>query len=171
MSLADVVGPRGEVLGVDVSPVMIERASRATPRRPELRFVVGDAMALPAPGAAYDAATIAFGMRNLPDYERAFAELRRVVRPGGIVVCLEIARPDHLVARIARQWFERGVPLLGRLAGQGDAYGYLVESVRHYPPPERIADLMRTAGLTQVAWMGMTAGMVTIHVGRRPAAP
>lgn len=169
VSLADAVGPRGEVLGVDLSPAMIDRATRGASRRPELRFTVGDAMALPVPDATFDAATIAFGMRNLPDYGRGFAEMRRVVRPGGIVVCLEIARPDHLLARIARQWFERGVPILGRLAGQGDAYGYLVESVRQYPPPEHIVDVMRGAGLIQVAWRGMTAGMVTLHVGRRPA--
>lgn len=167
-SLADVVGPRGRVLGVDISAGMIGRAQRTYGGRSGLEFRVGDAMALPAPDGAFDAATIAFGMRNLPDYGRGFAEMRRVVRPGGVVVCLEIARPDHLLARTARLWFERAVPVLGRLAGQGDAYGYLVESVRHYPDPERIAAIMRDAGLTQVSWLPMTAGMVTLHVGRRP---
>jgi len=169
-SMGDIVGARGEVLGVDVSPGMIGGAQKAYGRRPELRFVVGDAMALPADDATFDAATIAFGMRNLPDYGRGFAEMRRVVKPGGLVVCLEIARPDHLLARISRLWFEKAVPLLGRLAGQGDAYGYLVESVRNYPTPDRIAAIMRGSGLEQVAWIPMTLGMVTIHVGRRPAA-
>jgi len=168
-TMGDIVGSRGEVLGVDVSPGMIGGAQKAYGRRPELRFVVGDAMALPADDGIFDAATIAFGMRNLPDYGRGFAEMRRVVRPGGLVVCLEIARPDHLLARLSRLWFERAVPLLGRLAGQGDAYGYLVESVRNYPSPERIAAIMRDAGLEQVTWVPMTLGMVTIHVGRRPA--
>ena len=168
-SMGDIVGPRGRVLGVDVSPGMIGKAQRAYGGRPGLEFTVGDAMALPAPDATFDAATIAFGMRNLPDYGRGFAEMRRVVRPGGLVVCLEIARPDHLLARAGRLWFEGAVPWLGRLAGQGDAYGYLVESVRNYPDPERIASIMRDAGLAQVAWVPMTLGMVTIHVGRRPA--
>jgi demethylmenaquinone methyltransferase / 2-methoxy-6-polyprenyl-1,4-benzoquinol methylase len=167
-TLGDVVGEGGHVLGVDVSPGMIGRAQRGYGRRPNLRFVVGDALALPASDASFDAATIAFGMRNLPDYQQGFAEMRRVVRPGGLVVCLEIARPDHLLARLSRVWFERAVPFLGRLAGQGDAYGYLVESVRNYPDPERIADIMRDAGLVQVAWVPMTLGMVTVHVGRRP---
>jgi demethylmenaquinone methyltransferase/2-methoxy-6-polyprenyl-1,4-benzoquinol methylase len=167
-TLGDVVGESGHVLGVDVSPGMIGRAQRGYGRRGNLRFVVGDALALPASDGAFDAATIAFGMRNLPDYRQGFAEMCRVVRPGGLVVCLEIARPDHLLARISRVWFERAVPLLGRLAGQGDAYGYLVESVRNYPDPERIAGIMRDAGLVQVAWIPMTLGMVTIHVGRRP---
>jgi len=168
-TMGDVVGARGQVLGVDLSPGMIGGALKAYGRRPELRFVVGDAMALPADEGTFDAATIAFGMRNLPDYGRGFAEMRRVVRPGGIVVCLEIARPDHLLARASRLWFEGAVPALGRLVGQGDAYGYLVESVRNYPSPERIAGIMREAGLSQVSWIPMTLGMVTIHVGRRQA--
>ncbi len=167
-SLAVAAGPGGRVLGVDISPGMIGKARRDYAAVPGLDFVVGDAMALPAPDGAADAATIAFGMRNLPDYRQGFAEMRRVVRPGGRVVCLEIARPDHLLARIARLWFERIVPALGRLAGQGDAYGYLVESVRNYPPPERIAAFMEEAGLEGVTWTPLSLGMVTIHVGRRP---
>jgi demethylmenaquinone methyltransferase / 2-methoxy-6-polyprenyl-1,4-benzoquinol methylase len=168
-SLKDQVGPTGRVLGVDLSPRMIQRAKRAFADRDGLEFVVGNAMELPAGDATFDAAAIAFGMRNLPDYGRGFAEMRRVVRPGGRVVCLEIARPNHLLARLGRVWFERIVPVLGRLAGQGDAYGYLVESVRNYPGPERIAEIMREAGLVDVAFAPMTFGMVTIHVGRRPA--
>lgn len=168
-SLGDRVGPLGHVLGVDLSPGMIQRARVAYGKRSNLEFVTGDAMDLPAPDATFDAATVAFGMRNLPDYAKGFAEMRRVVRPGGRVVCLEIARPAHLIARIARVWFERIVPVLGRLAGQGGAYAYLVESVQNYPGPERIAEIMREAGLADVHWTPLTLGMVTIHVGTRPA--
>jgi demethylmenaquinone methyltransferase / 2-methoxy-6-polyprenyl-1,4-benzoquinol methylase len=168
-TLGDLVGERGRILGVDVSPGMVGRAREAYGDRPQLEFVVGDAMALPAADGTFDAATIAFGMRNLPDYTRGFAEMCRVVKPGGLVVCLEIARPDHLLGRLSRVWFERAVPVLGRLAGQGDAYRYLVDSVRNYPEPDRIAGIMRAAGLAQVAWTPLTAGMVTVHVGRRPA--
>jgi demethylmenaquinone methyltransferase/2-methoxy-6-polyprenyl-1,4-benzoquinol methylase len=167
-SLRDQVGSSGRVLGVDLAPRMIQRARRTYADRAGLEFVVGNAMELPADDSAFDAATIAFGMRNLPDYGLGFAEMRRVVRPGGRVVCLEIARPNHLIARLARIWFERIVPWIGRLAGQGDAYGYLVESVRNYPGPERMAEVMREAGLVDVNWTPMTLGMVTIHVGRRP---
>lgn len=167
-SLGDRVGPLGRVLGVDLSPGMIRRAQLAYGVRSNLEFVTGDAMDLPAEDASFDAATIAFGMRNLPDYQRGFAEMLRVVRPGGRVVCLEIARPSHLLARIARVWFERIVPILGRLAGQGGAYAYLVQSVQNYPQPERIAEIMRDAGLADVTWTPMTLGMVTVHVGTRP---
>jgi demethylmenaquinone methyltransferase/2-methoxy-6-polyprenyl-1,4-benzoquinol methylase len=170
-SLGDRVKPSGRVLGVDVAPRMVDRARRAYADRPWLEYVVGDAMALPAADGTFDAATIAFGMRNLPDYGRGFAEMCRVVRPGGLVICLEISRPDTLVGRLGRVWFERAVPLVGRLIGQAQAYAYLVESVRNYPPPERIAAIMREAGLVDVRWVPMTCGMVTVHVGRRPDEP
>jgi len=170
-SLGERVGAMGRVLGVDLSPGMIQRARAAYSERSQLTFVTGDAMCLPAPDGAFDGATIAFGMRNLPDYERGFAEMRRVVRPGGRVVCLEIARPNHLLARVARIWFEKIVPVLGRLARQGGAYAYLVQSVQNYPGPERMAEIMREAGLVDVKWMPLTLGMVTIHVGIRPPDP
>lgn len=165
-SLADAVGTFGRVVGVDVSPGMVELARRRSFDRVELEFVLGDAMALPLEDAMFDAATIAFGMRNLPDYVRGFAEMTRVVRPGGVVACLEIARPTSLVGRVGRVWFERGVPVVGRLVGEAEAYRYLVESVRSYPPPEAIAETMRGVGLEDVAWRPMLFGMVTLHAGR-----
>ncbi len=160
--------PGGEVLGVDLSPGMIGVARERYASEPGLTWVVGDAMALPAEDDRFDAATIAFGMRNLPDYTRGFAEMARVVRPGGNVVCLEITRPRSRLSRILRWWFDRIVPVIGRLAGQGDAYAYLVRSVQSYPPPERIAEIMREAGLVGVTWIGMSGGIVTIHVGTVP---
>lgn len=160
--------PGGSVLGVDISPGMIEVARRRFDGQAGLTFAVGDALALPADDGAFDAATIAFGMRNLPDYARGFAEMARVVRPGGKVVCLEIARPRSRLARVMRWWFDRVVPILGTVAGQGAAYTYLVRSVQSYPPPERIAEVMREAGLVGVHWTGMSGGIVTIHVGTVP---
>lgn len=170
-SLGDVVGTFGRVVGVDVSEAMIKRARRASADRVELQFVVGDALALPVADAAFDAATIAFGMRNLPDYERGFAEMLRVLRPGGRVVCAETARPRGPLGRVAWLWFERVVPLIGRLSGEPDAYRYLVASARAYPEPRRIAEIMTAAGFEDVRWIGLTFGMVTIHTGRRPLEP
>ncbi|MEA2675766.1 MAG: demethylmenaquinone methyltransferase / 2-methoxy-6-polyprenyl,4-benzoquinol methylase [Chloroflexota bacterium] len=88
-----------------------------------------------------------------------------MLRPGGRVVCLEIARPRSIVGR--GLWFERVVPLLGRLIGEREAYAYLVASVRAYPSPERIAETMRAAGLVDVRWVPLTFGMVTAHIGIR----
>ena len=162
------VQPGGSVLGVDISPAMIRIAQRRFGDRPGLTYVVGDALALPTDDDAFDAATIAFGMRNLPDYRTGFAELARSVRPGGRVVCLEIARPRSRAARILQFWFDRIVPIVGRVAGQGGAYGYLVRSVKGYPAPERIAEIMRDAGLEDVSWTGLSGGIVTLHRGTVP---
>jgi len=170
-SLADRVGTFGHVLGVDVSDRMVARARAEHADRIELEFVIGDALDLPVDDGTFDAATIAFGMRNLTDYRRGFEEMLRVVRPGGRVVCLEIARPRSLIGRLGRIWFERIVPRLGSLIGQGRAYAYLVESVRGYPTPEEIAAIMQAAGLVDVTWASMTFGMVTLHVGLRPSGP
>ena len=162
------VQPGGSVLGVDISPAMIRVAQKRFADRSGLTYVVGDALALPTEDGTFDAATIAFGMRNLPDYEKGFAELARSVRPGGRVVCLEIARLRSRVARILQFWFDRIVPIVGRVAGQGGAYGYLVRSVKGYPGPDRIAEIMREAGLQDVTWTGMSGGIVTLHTGTVP---
>ncbi len=161
------VGPAGSVLGIDISTVMVARAAGHRGSPPQVRYEQGDAMALPVADGTFDAATIAFGMRNLPDYERGFAEMARAVRPGGVVACLEIARPMTAIGRLGRIWFERVVPRIGRLAGQREAYRYLVASVRGYPPSDEIAAIMRKVGLLDVRWVPLTFGMVTLHTGRR----
>jgi demethylmenaquinone methyltransferase/2-methoxy-6-polyprenyl-1,4-benzoquinol methylase len=162
------VQPGGSVLGIDISPVMIGVAKRCFADRQGLTFEVADALALPTEDGTFDAATIAFGMRNLPDYGKGFSELTRSVRPGGRVVCLEIARPKSRPARLLQFWFDKIVPLLGRVAGQGGAYGYLVRSVKGYPGPDRIAEIMREVGLRDVSWQPMSGGIVTLHVGTVP---
>ncbi len=162
------VRPFGRVLGVDLSPGMTEVARARYGARDGLTYIVGDALALPTEDATFDVATIAFGMRNLPDYRRGFAEMARSVRPGGKVLCLEIARPRSRLARFMRWWFDRIVPVIGRVAGQGSAYSYLVRSVQAYPAPERIAEIMGEAGLVDVRWQGLTGGIVTLHEGTVP---
>lgn len=162
------VQPGGSALGVDFSPGMIGLAMDRAMTEEDLRFVIGDALALPVEDDSFDAASIAFGMRNLADYERGFREMARAVRPGGRVVCLEIARPGSRLGRLLQRWFDSVVPIIGRLVGQGGAYAYLVRSTKDYPAPERIAEIMRAAGLEDIDWFGMSGGMVTIHVGTKP---
>jgi demethylmenaquinone methyltransferase / 2-methoxy-6-polyprenyl-1,4-benzoquinol methylase len=162
------VGATGRVLGVDLSPGMTAVAQKRYANRPGLGYLVGNAMELPTRDGEFDVATIAFGMRNLPDYGRGFAEMTRSVRPGGRVLCLEIARPRSPLARFMRWWFDRIVPIIGRVAGQGPAYGYLVRSVQAYPSPERIAEIMEGVGLVDVTWTGLTGGIVTLHQGTVP---
>jgi demethylmenaquinone methyltransferase/2-methoxy-6-polyprenyl-1,4-benzoquinol methylase len=158
--------PGGEAVGVDFSAGMIENANQRRPVGYEgLTFQQGDALDLPVDDDGFDAATIAFGMRNLADYRRGFSEMARAVRPGGVVACLEITRPTSRPGKLIGNWFDNIVPLIGRLVGQGDAYAYLVRSTRDYPGPERIADIMREAGLVNVDWAGMSGGIVVLHSG------
>jgi len=162
------VGRQGRVVGIDFSPRMLARARKRRRRFPQIEFREGDALDLPVGDAEFDAATIAFGMRNLPDYRSGFREMARAVRPGGIVACLEISRPHGRAAALVRLWFDRIVPLIGRLVGMGGDYTYLVESTKGYPAPDRVAAIMRDAGLVDVTWRPMTFGVVTLHVGRVP---
>jgi demethylmenaquinone methyltransferase / 2-methoxy-6-polyprenyl-1,4-benzoquinol methylase len=165
--LGEAVGPSGSAIGFDVSEAMLrEAASRAGSS--SIRYELGDALALPLEDATVDAATIAFGLRNVADYRACLAEMARVTRPGGRVVILEIATPSGGFGRwVAELWFRRIVPLIGRVAGGGSAYGYLPESVRRYPPPEAIAEYLRAVGLAGVRWRRLALGMVTLHAGRR----
>ena len=165
--LAARVGPTGRVIGHDISGAMLDEARRRSSGGVE-RYGFGDALALPLGDASVDAATIAFGLRNVTDYRRALAELARVTRIGGRVVVLEIGTPSGAPGRwLARTWFERVVPLIGHLAGGRRAYRYLPVSVRGYPGPEEIAMHMRAVGLAGVRWRRLALGMVTLHAGRR----
>jgi demethylmenaquinone methyltransferase/2-methoxy-6-polyprenyl-1,4-benzoquinol methylase len=163
--LGTAVAPGGSVIGVDLSPGMVRRARRRP--APGVSYVTGDAMSLPLQAASVDAATIAFGLRNVPDYERCLAEMARVTNGRGQVVVLELATPVGRLGRaLAATWFGRGIPLLGRLAGGGSAYAYLPRSVDRYPPPDEISTLMRRVGLRDVRWRRLAPGLVTLHTGR-----
>jgi demethylmenaquinone methyltransferase/2-methoxy-6-polyprenyl-1,4-benzoquinol methylase len=163
------VGETGEVVAVDASEGMLTRARRTAAVRP-IDYRVADALALPFPDASFDAAIIGFGLRNLADYGRGLAEMRRVVRAGGRVVVLEIAQPRGGPGRaLFGLWFRRVVPLLGRVVRHPGAYAYLPASVLSYPAPERVADLLRDAGLVDVRWRWLTSGLATLHVGEVPA--
>jgi demethylmenaquinone methyltransferase / 2-methoxy-6-polyprenyl-1,4-benzoquinol methylase len=167
IELLDAVSSRGRVAGLDFSERMIE-AARA--KSSQVEWVRGDALALPFGDGEFDAATVGFGVRNLPDIERGFREMTRVVRGGGRVVCLELTEPPRLVAPFARIWTDRAVPLLGRLvARETDAYRYLPASVHRFPPAEELAAIMRDAGLERVQYRRLSGGAVALHVGTVPA--
>jgi demethylmenaquinone methyltransferase/2-methoxy-6-polyprenyl-1,4-benzoquinol methylase len=152
----------GRVTGLDFSERMLERARR---KSSEIEWVQGDALALPFGGAAFDAATVGFGLRNLADVELGLAELRRVLRPGGRLGVLEITRPRGLLAPFYRVWFDGIVPLLGKLLPGGAAYSYLPASVRTFPGPEELARLLREAGFGEVGYGLFAGGIVALHTG------
>lgn len=169
-ALAQRVTPLGEVVGLDFSEAMITEARRkAAERGSPVRFEVGDALALPFPDGHFAAATVSFGIRNVADLDAALAEMRRVVRPGGKVVVLEITTPARLRAFYGL-WFDRIVPQMGRLLGRdGAAYSYLPASVRRFPEPVDLAARMAAAGLVDIRWRLFAAGIVALHHARVPA--
>ncbi|MEW6583654.1 MAG: bifunctional demethylmenaquinone methyltransferase/2-methoxy-6-polyprenyl-1,4-benzoquinol methylase UbiE [Actinomycetota bacterium] len=170
LELASRVGPEGEVVALDFSEEMLRHArEKLDSARAPMQFIAGDALALPFPDDAFDAATVAFGVRNLDDLDRGLAEMARVVRPGGRVVILEITTPQRLRPFYAF-WFDRVVPQLGRLVARDRAaYTYLPASVRRFPAAPELARRMEAAGLAEVEWRGLCAGMVVMHHGRVPA--
>ncbi len=166
IELRRAAGPSGRVVGLDFSPGMLSLAAR---KCPAVEWVQGDALDLPFADAAFDAATVGFGVRNLSDLDRGFAELARVVRPGGRVVCLEMSTPPAVIRPFSQVWTDRGVPVLGRLVARDpDAYRYLPESVHRFPPAPELAAVMRRAGLAGVGYRRLMLGVVALHVGTVP---
>lgn len=167
--LAERVGPFGRVIGVDLSDGMLERARAEYGDIVQLEFQAANALRLPFVDATFDAATIGFGLRNLADFRAGFAELRRVVRPGGRVVCLELTMPrPRAWGRLFQATFRHLAPIAGRLAGVGGAYRYLPASLDGFPSAEGLAATMREAGLVGVGYRRLGLGSVALHVGTVP---
>jgi demethylmenaquinone methyltransferase/2-methoxy-6-polyprenyl-1,4-benzoquinol methylase len=151
-----------EVVGLDFSAKMLERA-RA--KGLGIEWVQGDVLALPFEDASFDSATVGFGIRNVDDLEGGLRELRRVLRPGGRLAILEITTPRGVLAPFYRVWFDRVVPLLGRVLPGGDAYTYLPASVRRFPVPAELARLLEENGFGEVRFRLFAGGIVALHVG------
>lgn len=162
LALADRRAGAARVTGLDFSEPMLARARR---KAPELEWVQGDMLALPFADATFDAATVGFGVRNVADLSLAFRELRRVLRAGGRVAILEITQPRGFLRPFYSLWFDRLVPLLGRLLPGGDAYTYLPASVKRFPGAEDLADMMRESGFGEVRFRLLAGSIVALHVG------
>lgn len=161
--LAIGAGRRGaRVTGLDFSSAMLERARR---KDASIEWVEGDALALPFDDDAFDVATVGFGVRNVADLDRGLAELRRVLRDGGRLGILEITTPRGALAPFYRLWFDRAVPLLGRVLPGGSAYTYLPASVRRFPGPEELQAKLEHAGFSEVQYRLFAGGIVALHTG------
>jgi len=152
-----------EVVGLDFSAEMLARARE---KEPGMEWVQGNALALPFEDASFTAATVGFGARNFSDLAAGMGEMARVVRPGGRVVVLEITKPEAPpLSGFFSLWFDRIVPLLGRAAGDSEAYAYLPSSVKRFPGPEGLARVMAGAGLEQISWTLTAGGIIALHAG------
>jgi demethylmenaquinone methyltransferase/2-methoxy-6-polyprenyl-1,4-benzoquinol methylase len=171
-ALAQAVGAGGLVVGADFSEQMLEIARRkagsgaAGPSGAEVRFEQANALLLPHATDEFDAATVGFGVRNFSDLDQGLRELARVVRPGGRVVILEMTTPQRPpLSTFFKLWFDRVVPLLGRVAGDSDAYTYLPNSVRRFPGPQELAARMAAVGFSDIRYVLTAGGIIALHVG------
>ncbi len=168
LELASRVAPGGHVVGCDFSEPMLDLAREKASAReaPGVRFEWADALSLPYDAGRFDAVTVGFGIRNLADLDRGLHEMTRVLRPGGRLVVLEITQPTRPpLSTFYSLWFDRAVPLLGAFSGESEAYSYLPESVRSFPPPLRLAEMMDAAGLVRIRWTVLAGGIIAIHSG------
>ena len=167
--LARRVAPGGSVVGCDFSEPMLDLAREKAEGRgvQGVRFEWADALSLPYDAGRFDAVTIGFALRNLADRDRGIQELARVLKPGGRLVILEFTPPRRFpFSPFYSVWFDRIAPILGRVAGNPEAYAYLAESVRSFPAPEGLAERMdRAAGLENIRYAILAGGIVTIHTG------
>lgn len=172
LELARTVGPGGAVTGIDFCPEMLARARENIARAAcggAITLVEGNALNLPFDDDAFDCVTVGFALRNVADIPRALAEMRRVVRPGGRVVSLELAKPGAPVFKqLYYLYFEHLLPWLGSLGvGRSGPYQWLPESLRRYPHQRVVRDMFLQAGLKDAVYYELTGGIVAVHVGTK----
>jgi demethylmenaquinone methyltransferase/2-methoxy-6-polyprenyl-1,4-benzoquinol methylase len=135
-----------------------------------VRFVAGDALALPFADRVFDAVTISFGLRNVHDTGAALAEFRRVTKPGGRLVVCEFSSPTWNPFRVVYDRYLAVMPqVVSRVSSNPDSNVYLAESIRAWPRQSELADLISAAGWERVAWRNLTGGIVALHRAIRPA--
>jgi demethylmenaquinone methyltransferase/2-methoxy-6-polyprenyl-1,4-benzoquinol methylase len=157
-------GGAAMVMGSDFCHPMLVEARRKT----AVPLFEADALHLPLRDGALDLMTVAFGFRNLANYDAGLREMRRVLRPGGVAAILEFSQPRNALFAAAYNFYSRRIlPVIGgMLTGAGDAYRYLPASIEKFPSAEELAAAMRAAGFEGVTYEYLTGGTVALHVGR-----
>ncbi|MBM7840152.1 demethylmenaquinone methyltransferase/2-methoxy-6-polyprenyl-1,4-benzoquinol methylase [Alkalihalobacillus xiaoxiensis] len=172
LSLSEAVGENGRVKGLDFSKNMLEvgqlKVDKSTLNNIEL--IHGNAMELPYEDNTFDYVTIGFGLRNVPDYLTVLKEMCRVAKPGGKIVCLETSQPTIPVFKqMYFFYFKHVMPLAGKLfVKKYDEYSWLQESTMSFPGREKLAELFKEAGMTNVVVKSYTGGVASMHLGEKP---
>ncbi|MFD3258848.1 demethylmenaquinone methyltransferase [Paenibacillus lentus] len=170
ISMAQTSG--GHITGLDFSENMLQFGSRKVNELglgDRISLVQGNAMALPFEDNTFHYATIGFGLRNVPDLHQVLREMQRVVKPGGMVVCLELSKPTWQPFKgIYYFYFKKVLPLLGKLfAKRYEQYKWLPDSLSAFPGREELAQIFRDIGLKKVEAYPLTGGVVALHIGTK----
>lgn len=171
IALAKAVGPAGEVVGLDFSQNMLNVGKQKVTEANlnQVTLIHGNAMELPFPDHSFDYVTIGFGLRNVPDYLQVLKELNRVLKPGGIAVCLETSQPTLIGYRQLYYFYFRFImPLFGRLFAKSyREYSWLQESARDFPGVKELAGLFKQAGFKDVTYKPYSGGAAAVHFGHK----
>jgi demethylmenaquinone methyltransferase/2-methoxy-6-polyprenyl-1,4-benzoquinol methylase len=159
----------GPVLGSDFChPMLVAARGKVARSQARAPLFEADALQLPLADASLSLITVAFGFRNLANYQAGLREMRRVLRPGGMAAILEFSQPPNPAFAAFYNFYSRRIlPVIGgALSGNPDAYRYLPESVRKFPGAAELAGQMRSAGFRQVSYEFLTGGIVALHLGQ-----
>lgn len=169
--LSPLVGPTGQIILCDINPSMLQLGRDRLHNKgivSNVDFVQGDAECLPFPDNYFNAVTMAFGLRNVTDKDKALRSILRVLKSGGRLVVLEFSQPVNRGIKKAYEAFSTLWPRVGELiTGDRNSYQYLVESIKMHPPQEELAAMMTDAGFTSVRYDNLLNGVIAIHQGTR----
>ncbi|EGQ1775622.1 bifunctional demethylmenaquinone methyltransferase/2-methoxy-6-polyprenyl-1,4-benzoquinol methylase [Staphylococcus pseudintermedius] len=170
IALSQAVGPEGEVTGLDFSENMLKVGEEKTAHMENIRLVQGDAMALPFDDNTFDYVTIGFGLRNIPDYSKALSEMYRVLKPGGMVVCLETSQPTMPVFKQGyRLYFKFVMPIFGKIfAKSKQEYEWLQQSAFDFPDRETLKKMFESVNFENVKVRSFTGGVAAMHLAYKP---
>ena len=167
IALSEAVGSKGQVTGLDFSENMLEVGKQKTASLENIHLVHGDAMNLPFDDKSFDYVTIGFGLRNVPDYLSALKEMHRVLKPGGMVVCLETSQPTlPLFKQIYSLYFKFVMPIFGKMfAKSKEEYEWLQQSTFNFPDKQTLKGLFFEAGFNDIIVRSFTGGVAAMHLG------
>lgn len=167
VALAEAAGENGNVIGLDFSQGMLDSAAQKVEPFPNLALIHGNAMELPFPDNSFDYVTIGFGLRNVPDYHQVLSEMNRVLKPGGMIACLETSQSKIPIYRhVFKLYFKYLMPLLGKLFAKSyEEYSWLQESADDFPGMEELAQMFVDAGFVNVSYKSYSGGAAAGHIG------
>ncbi|MCM3091315.1 MULTISPECIES: demethylmenaquinone methyltransferase [unclassified Cytobacillus] len=171
IALAEAVGESGKVVGLDFSKNMLKIGEEKIKERKlkQVELVHGNAMELPFADNSFDYVTIGFGLRNVPDYLQVLKEMHRVVKPGGLAVCLETSQPTLFGYKQAYYFYFRFImPMFGKLFAKSfNEYSWLQESARDFPGMKELAGMFEEAGFKNVTFKPYSGGVAAVHIGTK----